>query len=224
MAGDEIAWFRKPTPTDGAPYDGGTLNLSYQVLDRAIVRGAADDSLLVDVRGSWSHARLLEQVAAFGGVLRGFGVAPGHRVLVDLPDGVDAVVALLGVARVGAVMVRPPAGLSDVELAMVVASAEPVVVVTARPGLEVEPAPTVISRDPVPVGRAVGWDIVMRAGRTDPAGAETVAADAASALVWPEGADTSVRVRTTVEQALTVLATTRSVPVPAADLVAALTR
>ena len=85
-------------------------------------------------------------------------------------------------------------------------------------------APTVISRDPAPVGEAVGWDIVMRAGRTDPAGAENVAADAASALVWPEGADTSVRVRTTVEQALTVLAATRSVPISPADLVAALTR
>ena len=226
MAGDEIAWFRKPTPTDEAPYDGGTLNLSYQVLDKPIVGGAADDSLLVDVRGSWSHARLLEQVAAFGGVLRGFGVSPGDRVLVDLPDDVGAVVALLGVGRVGAVMVRPVAGLSETELAMVVASAEPVVVVTVRPGLELDldAAPTVISRDAAPVGRAVAWDVAMRAGRTDPAGAANVAADAASALVWPEGADTSVRVRTTIEQALMLLEVTRSVPVSAAELVAALTR
>src|SRR5689334_16815022 len=91
MAGDEIAWFRKPTPTPEAPYDGGTLNLSYQLLDKPIVGGAADDSVLVDHHGPWSHARLLEQVASFGGVLKGFGVVPGDRVLVDLPDDVDAV-------------------------------------------------------------------------------------------------------------------------------------
>ena len=106
MAGDEIAWFRKPTPTNQAPYDGGTLNLSYQLLDKAIVEGAADESVLVDVRGSWSHAVLLEHVAAFGGALKGLGVLPGDRVLVDLADDRDTVVGLLGAARVGAVTVR----------------------------------------------------------------------------------------------------------------------
>ena len=161
MAGDEIAWFRKPTPTNQAPYDGGTLNLSYQLLDKAIVEGAADESVLVDVRGSWSHALLLEHVAAFGGALKGLGVLPGDRVLVDLADDRDTVVVLLGASRVGAVTVRPPTRLGEAELAMVVASAEPSVVVTSRPGLELADAdPVVISGDPSPVGSAVGWDVV----------------------------------------------------------------
>jgi acyl-coenzyme A synthetase/AMP-(fatty) acid ligase len=225
MAGDEIAWFRKPTPTNQAPYDGGTLNLSYQLLDKAIVEGAADESVLVDVRGSWSHALLLEHVAAFGGALKGLGVLPGDRVLVDLADDLDTVVVLLGASRVGAVTVRPPTLFGEAELAMFVASAEPSVVVTSRPGLELADAdPVVISRDPSPEGSAVAWDVVLRAGRTDPAGAENVAADAASALVWPEGPDRSVRVRTTVEQALALLEATRSVPVAAAELVGVLTR
>ena len=225
MAGDEIAWFRKPTPTNQAPYDGGTLNLSYQLLDKAIVEGAADESVLVDIRGSWSHALLLEHVAAFGGALKGLGVLPGDRVLVDLADDLDTVVVLLGASRVGAVTVRPPTLLGEAELAMFVASAEPSVVVTSRPGLELADVdPVVISRDPSPVGSAVAWDVVLRAGRTDPAGAENVAADAASALVWPEGPDTPVRVRTTVEQALALLEATRSVPVAAAELVGVLTR
>ena len=205
MAGAEIAWFRKPTPTNQAPYDSGTLNLSYQLLDKAIVEGAADESVLVDVRGTWSHALLLEHV--------------------DLADDRDTVIVLLGAARVGAVTVRPPTRLGEAELAMVVASAGPSVVVTSRPGLELADAdPVVISGDPSPGGSAVAWDVVLRAGRTDPAGAENVAADAASALVWPEGPDTSVRVRTTVEQALALLEATRSVPVAAADLVGVLTR
>ena len=154
MAGDEIAWFRKPTPTNQAPYDGGTLNLSYQLLDKAIVEGAADESVLVDIRGSWSHALLLEHVAAFGGALKGLGVLPGDRVLVDLADDLDTVVVLLGASRVGAVTVRPPTLLGEAELAMFVASAEPSVVVTSRPGLELADVdPVVISRDPSPVGR-----------------------------------------------------------------------
>ena len=224
MAVDEIAWFRKPTPTEAAPYDGGTLNLSYQLLDKAIVDGAADESVLVDVRGAWSHAVLLEHVSAFGGALKALGVLPGDRVLVDLVDDRDSVVALLAASRIGAVTVRPPAGLNDAELAMVVASAEPSVVVTARPGLvPCETDPVVVSSHASPAGSAEAWDLVLRAGRTDPAGAEDVAADAASALVWPTGPDTSVRVRTTVEQALALLEATRSVPVAAADLVGVLT-
>ena len=75
-------------------------------------------------------------MAAFGGALKGLGVLPGDRVLVDLADDRDTVVVLLGAARVGAVTVRPPTRLGEAELAMVVASAEPSVVVTSRPGLE----------------------------------------------------------------------------------------
>lgn len=219
----EIAWFRKPTPTADDPYAGGTLNLTYQLLDRPVVTGAADDLVLVDVRGEWSHARLLELVAAFGGVLRGFGVTPGDRVLVDLPDGVDAVVALLASARVGAVSVKAPAGLSDDELGMVVASSTPGVVVTDRPGLPVA-ASAVVTTHREPAGGAVPWETVMKAGRTDPAGAADVTSDAASALVWPLGDDHPVKVRTAVEQVLLLAEVTRSVPVSAADLVGALTR
>jgi acyl-coenzyme A synthetase/AMP-(fatty) acid ligase len=219
-----ISWFRKPTPTADDPYAGGTLNLTYQLLDKPVVAGAADDLVLVDVRGQWSHARLLELVAAFGGVLTGFGVTPGDRVLVDLPDGVDAVVALLASARVGAVSVKAPAGLSDDELGMVVASSAPVVVVTDRAGLPLGDRLAVVTTHGEPVADAVGWDVVMRAGRTDPVGAADIPSDAASALVWPLGDDASVQVRTTVEQVLLLAEVTRSVPVSAADLVGALTR
>jgi acyl-coenzyme A synthetase/AMP-(fatty) acid ligase len=220
----EIAWFRKPTPTADDPYAGGTLNLSYQLLDRPVVTGAADDLVLVDVRGQWSHARLLELVAAFGGVLAGFGVTPGDRVLVDLPDGVDAVVALLASARVGAVSVKPPAGLSDDELGMVVVSSTPGVVVTDRPGLPAAEEVAVVTTHREPAAGAVDWAVVMKAGRTDPAGATDVPSDAASALVWPRGDDHPARVRTAVEQVLLLAEATRSVPVSAAELVGALTR
>lgn len=219
-----ISWFHKPTPTEDDPYAGGTLNLTYQLLDKPVVAGAADDLVLVDVRGQWSHARLLELVAAFGGVLTGFGVAQGDRVLVDLPDGIDAVVALLASARVGAVSVKAPTGLSDDELGMVVASSGPRVVVTERSGLTSSGEAAVVTTHTEPVGGGVEWDVVMRAGRTDPAEAADVASDSASALVWPLAGDSSACVRTTIEQVLLLAEATRTVPVSAADLVGALTR
>src|SRR4029079_6872977 len=101
----------------------------------------------------------------------------------------------------GAVTVRPPTRLGGGELAMFVASAEASGVHASGPGLELaDVRRVVISGDPSPVGWAVAWDVVVRSGRADPAAAENVAADAASALVWPEGPAPPVRARTTGEQ------------------------
>ena len=89
---------------------GGTLNLCFNALDRHVVRGLADEVALRVERvtaGRTEHtfARLLEDVAAFGGVLRAFGVGPGERVLSRLPMGLDGLVAALASARVGALHV-----------------------------------------------------------------------------------------------------------------------
>ena len=48
-----------------------------------------------------THARLLEEAAALGGVLRHLGVRPGVPVVIDLEDDLDAVVAALAAARIG---------------------------------------------------------------------------------------------------------------------------
>ena len=48
-----------------------------------------------------THARLLEEVAALGGVLLALGLKPGDPVVVDLAADLEAVVAALAVARVG---------------------------------------------------------------------------------------------------------------------------
>ena len=59
----------------------------------AVIEGRADEPLVRDGGRTWSHARLLEEVAALGGVLRHLGVEPGTPVHVDLaPEhGVEAV-------------------------------------------------------------------------------------------------------------------------------------
>ncbi|MGZ5400639.1 MAG: AMP-binding protein [Nocardioides sp.] len=136
----------------------------FDALDRHVIAGHADRVALRAPGRDWTRAQLLEEVAAFGGVLQHCGVSAGDRVVVALPAGVDAVVAVLACARIGAT--HALAGgtgtvlltASTVPTALAGADAE-VVLVKQVPGAEVE------LRD----GRDYDWDVVMRAGRTDPA-------------------------------------------------------
>ena len=55
-------------------------NVSYALLDAPVIAGRGDDPVV----GTMSHARLLEEGAALGGVLYHLGVGPGVPVG-DLP-------------------------------------------------------------------------------------------------------------------------------------------
>ena len=137
-----------------------TLNLCFNALDRHVIRGRADEPAIAADRPT-SYARLVEEVAAFGGVLRAFGVGLGDTVVARLPPGRDALVALLASTRLGAVHVlEEPAG--DEETVVV-------------PG-------GVIRRGGASAPDDLDWDVLLRAGRTDPAPCAEVAA-AAPALV-----------------------------------------
>ena len=117
---------------------------------------------------TWTYSRLLEEVAAFGGVLRHCGVRAGDQVDVALPDSPEAVVAVLACARIGAEH-RVGSGPGEVHAQVLVTdSTQPdllertsaaVVLVKQRPG------PAWELRE----GRDYDWDVVLRAGRTDPA-------------------------------------------------------
>lgn len=228
-----IAWFHKPTPTPGDPNAGGTLNVAFQLLDRAVVGGSSDETVLRDERGELTHATLLELVAAFGGVLRGFGVVPGDRVLVELALGREAVVALLAAARIGAAGVTRPVGLPEPEVVRIVAATRPRVVVTSddeamtlvlsqcdhRPGAVVATGQAAAGGDTVP------WEVVMRAGRTDPAPAVELGVDSPSVLLWPVdpfAPGSGVRLRTTLEQALLAVELAGGVPVTTSGLLGTL--
>lgn len=117
-----------------------------------VVRGGADDPALVHERGNGAgrtltYAELLAEVAALGGALRAMGVAPDDRVGLDLPEGPEAVIALLACARIGAEHV----GGETPEVGVVLRR-------SADGG-------TVLVAD----GQELPWDVAMRAGRTDPA-------------------------------------------------------
>ena len=181
----EIDWIHRPG--DGGV--GGTLNLCYNALDRHVVRGLADEVALrvdriSDGRSDGSvltFARLLEDVAAFGGVLRAFGVGPQARVLSRLPVGVHGLVAALATARVGAVhvvaerYVDPAAALADHDPVVVLAEGSDLALadaVTSDMSTTVTGAkapPAVVWRGSLPAGQELEWDVLMRVGRSDPA-------------------------------------------------------
>jgi len=147
----------------------------FDVLDRHVIGGAADRVALTGAGQSWTYARLLEEVAAFGGVLRHCGVVPGDRVVLALPAVPEAVVALLACARIGAThdLVDPTTqSLGEPAKVLVTASTETYVAEALERGGGVADVVLVKQRDgsvwTLVDGRDYDWDVVMRAGRTDP--------------------------------------------------------
>ncbi|MGN0065948.1 MAG: propionyl-CoA synthetase [Nocardioides sp.] len=208
-----VSWIKPPRQVlddSRAPFYGwypdGTLNTCYNALDRHVVAGAADrpaliwDSPVTDGRRTYTYAELLEEVAAFAGVLTGLGVEKGDRVVIYMPMIPEAVVAMLACARIGAVHSVVFGGFAPHELAIRIDDARPKVLVTASCGIEPSrtiaykplvdraleaaehpPASVVVKQRPqvtaeLQDGRDLDWDVAMKYGRTNPAGVVEVAA------------------------------------------------
>lgn len=187
-------------------FPDGVLNTCYNALDRHVVAGHGDrvalihDSPVTESVVRLTYAELLEKVAAFGGVLRGLGVGKGDRVVLSMPMVPEAVIAMLACARIGAVHSVVFGGFASQELAVRIDDAKPKVVVSASCGIEPSrtvaykpmldralelaqhaPDAVIIKQRPqleaeLAEGRDLDWDVVMRAGATDPASCEEVAA------------------------------------------------
>ena len=150
-----------------------TPNVSYALLDAAIIAGRGEEPAVTSGERVWSHARLLEEVAALGGVLRHLGVRVGVPCVIDLGSGpvkdLDAVVAALATARLGGVVTTE----DD--------AAAPAVLVDAGSSLPADGRARLVRGEP---GSAVAepdldWVVMIRAGRTDPAGCEVLTPEAA---------------------------------------------
>jgi acetyl-CoA synthetase len=88
-------------------FGGGTLNVSYNCLDRHVEAGHGDrvayhwEGEPGDTR-EITYAQLLEDVCRFANALRGLGVQRGDRVGIYLPMIPELPVAMLACARIGA--------------------------------------------------------------------------------------------------------------------------
>ena len=130
-AAKAIEWYREPTVVldDSNPpfyrwFPGGVLNTCFNALDRHVRNGRGGQPALIydsPVTGTCrvlTYRQLVEEVARFGGVLRGLGVGAGDRVIIYMPMIPEAVVAMLGCARIGAVHSVVFGGFAAHELAV----------------------------------------------------------------------------------------------------------
>jgi acetyl-CoA synthetase len=114
LARENLLWrtpFTKVLDESNAPFytwfEDGTLNASYNCLDRNLDNGnadktaiifEADDATVTNVTYRELHAR----VCRFANALRARGVGKGDRVVIYMPMSVEGVVAMQACARIGA--------------------------------------------------------------------------------------------------------------------------
>ncbi len=85
----------------------GTLNVSYNCLDRNIYKGLGDKIAIIFEADNGEVVRitykdLLARVCRFANALRGMGVGKGDRVVIYLPMSIEGIVAMQACARIGA--------------------------------------------------------------------------------------------------------------------------
>ena len=120
-------------------FDGGTLNVSYNCLDRHVAAGKGDKVAFHwegepgDTR-TISYSELLLEVCRFANVLRGLGVTRGDRVAIYMPMVPELAVAMLACTRIGAVHSVVFGGFSSEALRDRILDADARVVVTADGG------------------------------------------------------------------------------------------
>lgn len=132
-------------------------NVSFALLDALVIAGRGDDPVVATM----THARLLEEVAALGGVLRHLGVGPGVPVVLDLADDTDAVVAALATARIGGMVTTHDHPAATVVLA------------SSGSSLPREGRIRLVRGEGV-TEPDLDWAVMIRAGRTDPAACEVL--------------------------------------------------
>ena len=120
-------------------FEGGTLNVSYNCLDRHIAAGRGDKVAFHwegepgDTR-TITYRDLLGEVCRFANVLRGLGVGRGDRVAIYMPMIPELPVAMLACTRIGAVHSVVFGGFSSDALRDRILDATARVVVTADGG------------------------------------------------------------------------------------------
>jgi propionyl-CoA synthetase len=148
-AAEDIDWFDRweavldeSRPPFYRWFTGGSLNTSYNALDRHVGEGRADqvaliyDSAMTGSVRSYTYRELRDEVALFAGVLRNQGVDKGDRVILYMPMVAEAAIAMLACARIGAVHSVVFGGFAARELATRIDDAQPKLMLSASCGLE----------------------------------------------------------------------------------------
>jgi acetyl-CoA synthetase len=143
LAREMVSWktpFTKALDESQAPFfkwfEDGTLNVSYNCLDRNVERGLGDKTAIIfeadDGRVTRvSYSALLAQVCQFANALKARGVKKGDRVVVYMPMSIEGVAAMQACARIGATHSVVFGGFSAQSLRDRIEDAGAVMVITA---------------------------------------------------------------------------------------------
>jgi len=143
LAREFVTWkkpFTKVLNSDNAPFyqwfEDGTLNVSYNCLDRQVEAGLgdkvaiifeADDGKVTKV----TYRELLEKTCRLANALKSMGVKKGDRVVIYIPMSIEGVVAMQACARIGATHSVVFGGFSAQSLRDRIEDAGAVMVITA---------------------------------------------------------------------------------------------
>lgn len=158
-------------------FDGGTLNVSYNCLDRHVDAGRGDKVAFHwegepgDTR-TLTYAELLVEVCQFANVLRGLGVSRGDRVAIYMPMIPELPVAMLACTRIGAAHSVVFGGFSSDALRDRILDAQATVVITADGGWRRGQAIALKGNVDAAVSETPGVEHVVVARRISPDGAE----------------------------------------------------
>ncbi|MDH6169141.1 acetyl-CoA synthetase [Variovorax boronicumulans] len=115
LAREFVGWktpFTKVLDSSDAPYhrwfEDGTLNVSWNCLDRQVAAGKGDKVAIVFESDDGkvtrtTYAQLLAQTCRMANALKARGVKKGDRVVIYMPMSVEGVVAMQACARLGAI-------------------------------------------------------------------------------------------------------------------------
>jgi acetyl-CoA synthetase len=143
LARQFLSWkqpFTKVLDDSNAPFfkwfEDGTLNASYNCLDRNVERGLGDKVAIIfetdDAQVTRvTYKELLEQTCRLANALKARGVKKGDRVVIYMPMSVEGVVAMQACARIGATHSVVFGGFSAQSLRDRIEDAGAVMVITA---------------------------------------------------------------------------------------------
>ncbi|MEN9709136.1 MAG: hypothetical protein RIQ68_1544 [Pseudomonadota bacterium] len=126
----------------GRWFPDATCNTCYNVLDRHVKNGRADqtaiiyDSPVANTKRKLTYAQVLDEVSALAAVLQDFGVQKGDRVIVYMPMIPEALIGMYACARIGAIHSVVFGGFAAKELATRIDDAKPKLVLTTSCGIE----------------------------------------------------------------------------------------
>jgi propionyl-CoA synthetase len=145
----DIEWVREPElvlDDSRAPlyrwFAGGQLNTCFNMLDRHVRDGRAEqlalvyDSPVTNQVRTYTYRDLLDRTARVAGALQREGVRKGDRVIIYMPMVPEAVMAMMACARIGAVHSVVFGGFAANELATRIEDCQAKLVISASCGIE----------------------------------------------------------------------------------------